>query len=575
MVEVEKLILTPEVDEAAGKVLYRVSIGRAPLSALDEFAGRAELAGLVAQARRCGEQIEAWEVFLASRKPKDNFRRRIGKGPSSFLPETRQDETNQTKKEPAGLLDLPPTAFKSDAKQDLMRGIIAKHIHEQDHEVNFLDSEEFKEETERNRKALYVTELTEGEDFEPSIEEKLIVLPGIAGELQDYYLRTAMRPGNTFSLAPALIVPTVLVSEKVVGPSGSKGCCLQLYLIALGPSTSGKQEMLSVPKEALIKCGRPDLIGPSRFKSGPAFYRLFKEKKSVLSLMDEYGKFVAKISSEKALECEKEILDRIKDLWGLKPGEVYVTDVGAKEDADVLYDIHLSILGTGIPQDFYTACKSKEIVDGTLNRHLIIEEKVRPPRQRNPSTEEFPKSLIDGLKKLASIEKTRLGWDKGAEDLYEAEVARIEALTNETEANLWGRGPEQMVRLSSVLACCRLSKTIQRGDMEIAHEVVARRSQPLLKDGINHAAKDKILDHAETVRAVEGRIRDEFNGSASLGDLRVSFRRNKKHRNTLQLALDDLVESQTLKKELVKTGGRNKYVYRFRREDEAIDEPSR
>jgi len=34
MVEVEKLILTPEVDEAAGKVLYRVSIGRAPLSAL-------------------------------------------------------------------------------------------------------------------------------------------------------------------------------------------------------------------------------------------------------------------------------------------------------------------------------------------------------------------------------------------------------------------------------------------------------------------------------------------------------------------------------------------------------------
>ena len=168
-----------------------------------------------------------------------------------------------------------------------------------------------------------------------------------------------------------------------------------------------------------------------------------------------------------------------------------------------------------------------------------------------------------------------MGWDKGAEDLYEAEVARIEALTNETEANLWGRGPEQMVRLSSVLACCRLSKTIQRGDMEIAHEVVARRSQPLLKDGINHAAKDKILDHAETVRAVEGRIRDEFNGSASLGDLRVSFRRNKKHRNTLQLALDDLVESQTLKKELVKTGGRNKYVYRFRREDEAIDEPSR
>jgi hypothetical protein len=571
MVDVEKLVLTPEVDEAAGRVLYRVSIGDLSLSALDEFAARPELADMVVQARKCGEQIEAndrakreeWEAFLKARKPK--FLRRTGKGPSSFLPETRQDDKNQTKKEPAAF-----NKSDSETKQDLMRGIFAKHIHEQDCEVNFLESEKFKEETERNRKAVYVTELGEGEDFEPKIDGKLIGLPGYAGELQQYYLRTAMRPGNMFSLGPALMVPTVLVSEKVVGPSGAKGCCLQLYLILLGPSTSGKQEMLSIPKEALVKCERTGLIGPSRFKSGVSFYRLFKEKKAVLSLMDEYGKFVAKVSGEKAMDCEKEVLDRIKDLWGLKPGEVYVTDIGSKEDAVVLYDVHLSILGTGIPQDFYAACKSKEIVDGTLNRHLIIEEKVRPPRQRNPSTEEFPRSLADGLKKLASIEKTRLDWDKGAEELYEAEVARIEGLTNETEANLWGRGPEQMVRLSSVLACCRLSKTIQRGDMEIAYAVV-RHSQATLKDGINHAAKDKVFDHADTVREVERRIRDEFKGAASLGDLRVSFRRNKKARNTLQLALDDLIESRTLVKEFVETGGRNKYVYRFRREDEPIE----
>jgi Mesyanzhinovviridae DNA primase len=103
MVDVEQLVLTPEEDKAAGKVLMGVSTGRLPLSALDELVGRQDLANAVAQARRCGEQIaakdkakrEEWEAFLASRK-QVNFRRRIGgKRPSSFLPETRQDDARQ------------------------------------------------------------------------------------------------------------------------------------------------------------------------------------------------------------------------------------------------------------------------------------------------------------------------------------------------------------------------------------------------------------------------------------------------------------------------------------------------
>ena len=107
MVDVEQLVLTPEEDEAAGDVLYGVSIGRLSLSALDEFSGRPELVDAVARARRCGEQVAAnekakredWEAFLASLKPKVNFRRRIGgkKGASFILPEsfTKQPEAKK------------------------------------------------------------------------------------------------------------------------------------------------------------------------------------------------------------------------------------------------------------------------------------------------------------------------------------------------------------------------------------------------------------------------------------------------------------------------------------------------
>src|SRR5262249_95951 len=275
----------------------------------------------------------------------------------------------------------------------------------------------------------------EGEPFEPKIEEKFIELSGVAGELQQYYLRTALRPGKMFSLGPSLMVPATLISEKVSGPSGSKGCCTHLYLIVLGLSGSGKEHVIGTSKEALIKCDQGKFMGRNRFKSGTAVINLIRERKVVLCSMDEYGKMLAKISNDRALDCEKEIADRLKEIWGVEPGVPYATPIGAHEDFEIIDGVRLSILGVGIPDDFFIACKSKEMVDGTLNRHLIVEEKVRPPRQPNPSTEEFPKSIIDGLKKLASIEKTRLDWDKGAKEIFEAEVERIEALTNETEMN--------------------------------------------------------------------------------------------------------------------------------------------
>jgi hypothetical protein len=103
MVEVEQLVLTPEEDEAAGEVLYGVSIGRLPLSALDQLVGRTELADAVARARRCGDQVEAnerakrenWEAFLASLKPKVNFRRRIGREAFFKKPESLQGDPRQ------------------------------------------------------------------------------------------------------------------------------------------------------------------------------------------------------------------------------------------------------------------------------------------------------------------------------------------------------------------------------------------------------------------------------------------------------------------------------------------------
>src|SRR6267142_831407 len=79
----------------------------------------------------------------------------------------------------------------------------------------------------------------------------LVALPGVCGEIQDYFLRTAMKPSAALSLAPAIIVPSTLISGKIVGPSGPKGCSSHLYVMDLGRTTSGKQHVADVAKECL------------------------------------------------------------------------------------------------------------------------------------------------------------------------------------------------------------------------------------------------------------------------------------------------------------------------------------
>ena len=75
----------------------------------------------------------------------------------------------------------------------------------------------------------------------------------MAGEVQDYYLRTAMQPSQALSLAVGLMVPTVLVCGNVIGPSGPKGCALQQTVMGIAPTSGGKLWAIDFVKECVNK----------------------------------------------------------------------------------------------------------------------------------------------------------------------------------------------------------------------------------------------------------------------------------------------------------------------------------
>lgn len=170
---------------------------------------------------------------------------------------------------------------------------------------------------------------------------------------------------------------------------------------------------------------------------------------------------------------------------------------------------------------------------------------------------------MDNLCKLQSIKSQHLDWTAGAREVYEAEVDRVFSEADQRKLKLWSRTPLKIVRAGTTFAACRFATAIERSDMELAQSVM-HLSDRAFKIGIDEAEKKRQLDHAGLKLEIERRIVDDFDGGASLSEIKRSFRHNTKHKGAIDDALADMIQSQTLETKVIDTGGRKKQVYRFK-----------
>jgi hypothetical protein len=388
-------------------------------------------------------------------------------------------------------------------------------------------------------------------------------LPGVAGEVQQYYLSTAMQPSEIVSLAVGLMVPTALVSGNVIGPTGPKGCALQQTLVVLVPTAGGKQFAIDCTKECVTKAGAQRLLGPNRFKSGAALVRHMKENRVQLCVQDEFGLLLAKLGNPKSNVCEVEINERMREFWALGPGSIYNSPVGAAkgDDSETIVNARLSILGFGNRDEFFAACKGTDINNGFLNRMVILEEP-RLIRSRTIEHVRFPKALKENLCKLVAIKPRQLGWTASAREIFEAEKDRVFNQTDERKLRLWGRTPEKIMRAASACAASRFATQVERTDMEVA-QAIMRMSDQRSKEGMDEAEASRQLDHAELKREIARCLRSDFPDAASPSEIKKHFKHNTKHKDAINNVLLDMVNCGMITPlEEVKTGGRSKWVHR-------------
>jgi len=396
---------------------------------------------------------------------------------------------------------------------------------------------------------------------EPKTPLRLIVdairpaksVPGIVGEIVEFTVNSAMYPSMKFATAMGIGVVGTLISRRIAGPSGPRGCGTHLYQALIGATGVGKEHTRTVGKLLLDTAAAAALIGPGRFKSGPALVKHIEGKPVSLCFMDELGAYFEKLSDPRATGWEREITEVLREIWGLSWGR-YDSPMGAHDESKVVMCPALSIVGLTTPKELYRACKSREVSNGYLNRWNFIEEQDQPEWQKTDALSlDVPKALDKGLKKLyqpvSILNRTgepaeRLEWGPGAEDVYHAIREEIEAETDDRKRELCWRSAEKTVRVATILAAGCFSSVVTREHMEWARDWVLGGDETLMA-GVSEYMEEEKYEFGELCKEIIRRVR-RSGGSMLERQIKRSFQNNVRYKHETNNALQHLLETDQL-----------------------------
>jgi hypothetical protein len=409
-------------------------------------------------------------------------------------------------------------------------------------------------------------EIEEEVEVEPGVED----WPGVVWELREYTLANMMKPSEILAVVPALAVVGVLVGQRIAGPSGSKGTGTHGYYVAVARSGSCKETLRTVAYDALIAAGVGETelsnrIGPGRFKSGAGLIRVLKKQHCVLCVMDEFGGMMARLNDPKSLGCEKEISEILRDIWGINWG-YYHTTSGATEASEQIENPALSIIGMSTAEEFYRACRTRDIGNGLLGRLTIAHEPAMPKyREVSEDAAKVPGPLRDKLKRLFQVlgKRRRLEWGPGAKSVLDEFREEVDRVEDERTQTLLIRSPEKVVRVATGLAAGRFDTRVLRSDMELALRFI-RASDAAILAGIAEHMPEEQLTIQELYRKLLAKIpvHADANGWVPGWVLKKDFQNNTQYYAMVQHALDHLVE--TFQIEMIEAKGSHRPGKRYR-----------
>lgn len=296
--------------------------------------------------------------------------------------------------------------------------------------------------------------------------------PSLIGEAARWVLSTAEHEHPPFALYNVLCAAAAIVGRRYslerfqLHPN--------LFVIAVAQPGSGKDHSRKRVKKLMGMAGLIHLLGPENFTGGEAIQRSLYKSPSMLSQIDEIGKYLEVVKGSRS-DTKKEFLSKLLTLYSqsndvaVGTGYVDATDSKARR-----YDIqkpNFNLFGTTNPTSLASGMTKAMKDDGTIARLLFAPAIIDFPYPRDVELTDPSKDLIQGWRDLyAPLKGKELGNTEMPDVAPEPTVVKLDPAAEELRADLkheehqlkavgrkcWGRLVENSLKVAMIEAIASL-----------------------------------------------------------------------------------------------------------------------
>ena len=365
--------------------------------------------------------------------------------------------------------------------------------------------------------------------------------PGILKDIYDYSENIAKISQPAISMQAALSVGSVAAGRMYRTDMNNFS---SLFFMCIAKSGQGKENVKTVVESILDKADHSDLMAGDGYTSSGAIYSLLRYKPTHITVMDEFGKRLESIS--KASNSNKEdALQVLMETWGrchgvLRPDNYSMMTLNQKQQKEAMdrstIKPAITLVGMSVPKNFYGALSTGRIVDGFLNRFIVVESHVPRSVGRMIPYVEPPKSVYDWVTDVRQtnnemeqiardnaeldFKQRILTFDDDSRNLLEKLAYDLVDQQNKLEKEglevLLSRTREKAMRLALIgaLADNKRARTISGDITQWAIDYVNYYDQLLIE-----SCKDKVAGSE-----MEGRIKQILSFIRSQGEWGISKR---------------------------------------------------
>ena len=402
---------------------------------------------------------------------------------------------------------------------------------------------------------------------------------GLLGEMTEWQLSTSPVPNRRMAVGSSLASVAAVCGRHLYGPTGT---ALNLYVALLAPTGHGKDRPLSAPSEILHACGLAPLARSGKAFSVSAVEAMLCETPCCLATVDEMGvNLLSRISHVRASSHEVAIKGALQELWSRSIGKsAFLTTQRASQGSTPIECPSLTLLGASTPDAFYDSMKGADVLNGFMNRILVIEAGPRTDDDNEFDYVAPPQVIVDTIQglipplkgsgnindclsiftALTRIEGRKMEWGNDAKALYADFKKQINAMIAiPVYGELWARTCEYAVRLASLHAVSRAGvlTNVYEADLEWGAAIAVASARAM-----SDAAENKMASnpHHEALNKIKSIIK--IASDISKRDLMRKVQSIEPR--FIDSALRNLIDAEIIIESRVVRTGRPKVAYRWR-----------